>query len=87
MMRSYKWFPHVIKMHTLAYNQVNSVAIENTIVLNIMHNIFNLRVSEIIWKDKRIISSYITYVVGWLIDWLIDLLIDWSIDWLIDWST
>ena len=40
---SYKSFLHVSKMPTLAYNWANSIVIKNDVILNIIHNIFNLR--------------------------------------------
>jgi hypothetical protein len=41
-------FPHVSKMTTLIYNQANIVMIKDAIILNIIHNIFNLRDSEVV---------------------------------------
>ena len=41
MMWSPKRFSHVSKMQTFAYKRTNYVAIKNTIILNIMRNIFN----------------------------------------------
>ena len=38
----------VSKMSTLTYNQANSVITKNTIILNIIHNIFNLRDTEVV---------------------------------------
>ena len=38
----------VSKMPTLTYNQANSVITKNAIILNIIHNIFNLRDTEIV---------------------------------------
>ena len=40
--------PNVSKMSTLTYNQENSVITKNTIILNIIHNIFNLRDTEVV---------------------------------------
>ena len=37
----------VSKMSTLTYNQANSIITKNAIILNIIHNIFNLRDTEI----------------------------------------
>jgi predicted transcriptional regulator len=34
-------------MSTLTYNQANSIITKNAIILNIIHNIFNLRDTEI----------------------------------------
>ena len=48
MMGSYKCFAHVSKMSSITYNQENSVIIKNAIILNIMHNIFNLRDTEVV---------------------------------------
>ena len=42
-MWSSKCFPHVNKIRTLTYNPVNSVLTKNDIVLNVIHNTFNLR--------------------------------------------
>jgi hypothetical protein len=47
IMRSCECFPHVIKIPTLTYNQTNSVIIKNDIILNIIHNIFNPRDTEV----------------------------------------
>ena len=47
MMRSCKCFPHVSEMLTLTYNRANSVIINNAIILNSIHNIFNLRDTEV----------------------------------------
>ena len=44
MMRSCKCFSHLSKMPTLT----NSLIIKNAIILNIMHNIFNLRDTEVV---------------------------------------
>jgi hypothetical protein len=33
----------IFQMRILTYNQANSIVIENAIILNIMHNIFNIR--------------------------------------------
>jgi len=48
MMRSRKCFPHVSKTPTLTYNRENSVIIKNPIILNIIHNVFNLRDAEVV---------------------------------------
>jgi hypothetical protein len=48
MMGSYKCFAHVSKMSSITYNQENSVIIKNAIILNIIHNIFNLRDTEVV---------------------------------------
>ena len=42
-MRSCKCFPRVNKIRTLTHNRTNSVLIKNAILLNIIHNTFNLR--------------------------------------------
>ena len=49
MMRSWKCFPYVSNMQALAYNLLNSVIIKNAIILNFMHNIFNLRDTGVHW--------------------------------------
>jgi hypothetical protein len=46
MVRSWKFFPHVSKMSILT--GANSVIIKKPIILNIMHNIFNLRDTEVV---------------------------------------
>jgi hypothetical protein len=46
MVRSWKFFPHVSKMSILT--GANSVIIKKPIILNIMHNIFNLRGTEVV---------------------------------------
>ena len=48
MMQSCKCFPHVGKMPTLSYNRKNKVIIKKTIILNILHNIFNHRDIEVV---------------------------------------
>ena len=45
-MGSCKCFPHVSKIPTLTYNRTNNVIIQNAIILNIMHNIFDFRGTE-----------------------------------------
>ena len=39
---------HVLVNATLTYNRTNSVIIKNAIILNIMHNIFNLLDREVV---------------------------------------
>ena len=46
MVRSWKFFPHVSIMSILT--GANSVIIKKPIILNIMHNIFNLRDTEVV---------------------------------------
>ena len=48
MMRSCKCFPFVSKMSTLSQNRENSVVIKTTIILNIIHNIFNLHDTNVV---------------------------------------
>jgi len=48
MMRSCKCFPHIPQVSTFIYNRENSVIIKNAIILNIIHNILNLRVTEMV---------------------------------------
>ena len=48
MMRPCKFSPNVIKMPALTYNQANSTITKNAIILNIIHNIFNLRDTEVV---------------------------------------
>ena len=48
MVWSYKCFPHVNKMSTLTYNRANSLTLKSVIILNIIHNIFNLRDTEVV---------------------------------------
>jgi hypothetical protein len=43
MVRSFKSFQHVCIMPIPTYNRANSVIIKNAIILNTIHNIFNLR--------------------------------------------
>jgi hypothetical protein len=40
----------VCKQPTLTYNWANSVIIKNAIILNIIHNIFNLHDTKILFK-------------------------------------
>jgi hypothetical protein len=47
MMQSCKCFPIVSKMSTPTHNRANSV-IKYDIILNIIHNIFNLRDTEVV---------------------------------------
>jgi hypothetical protein len=56
MMRSCKGFPHVSKMPTLTYNQTNSVIIKIALILNSIHNIFNICDTEV-----HIISYNVKY--------------------------
>ena len=50
IMRSWKCFPHVSKMPTLTYNvyRASGGIIKNSIILNIIHNIFILRDTEVV---------------------------------------
>ena len=48
MMWSFKYFVYVSKMPSLTYNRANSVIIKNVIMLNIIHNIFNLLDTEVV---------------------------------------
>jgi hypothetical protein len=47
MMRSFKYFPYVSKIPTVTYNRTNETTTKNAIILNIMHNIFNLHDTEL----------------------------------------
>jgi hypothetical protein len=38
----------VNKMSTLTYNRANSLTLKSVIILNIIHNIFNLRDTEVV---------------------------------------
>jgi hypothetical protein len=42
MMQSCKCFQNVSKMSTLTYNLANSIILMNAMILNIIHNIFNI---------------------------------------------
>ena len=42
MMQSCKCFQNVSKMSTLTYNLANSIILMNAVILNIIHNIFNI---------------------------------------------
>ena len=42
IMRSCKLFTHVSKMAILTYKRANSITVNNVMILNITHNIFNL---------------------------------------------
>jgi hypothetical protein len=59
MMRSFKYFSHVSKTPTLTYNRENIVIFKNPIILNIMHNMFNLRDTEVSCK-----VLVVTIIVG-----------------------
>ena len=48
MMGSRKCFLHVSKTPTLTHNRANIVIIKNTIILNIIYNVFNLRDTEVV---------------------------------------
>jgi hypothetical protein len=43
MMRSCKCFPHMCRMQTVTYNRANIIIKKNTIILNDIRDIFNLR--------------------------------------------
>ena len=47
MMLSCKCFPHVSEMPAFTYNRANSVIIKHTIILNIIHSIFNIHDAEV----------------------------------------
>jgi len=61
MMRSYTCFLHVSKMLTLRYNRANSIEIKKAIIVNIIHNIFNLRdkqLFEILKKSNNVLLTF-----------------------------
>jgi hypothetical protein len=72
MMRSCMCFPYVSKLPNLTYNRANIVIIKNAIILNIIHNIFNLR--DIVlsghmyvkWFHTSIFVIHHTYVYRYL---------------------
>ena len=45
---SVKSYGHVNKMPSLTYNQANIVIIKNAMILNIMHDIINIRGTEVV---------------------------------------
>jgi len=47
-MWSCKCFPHSTKTQTPSHNWMNSASIKNALILNFMHNIFNLRFRVVI---------------------------------------
>jgi hypothetical protein len=59
MMWSCKCFPYVNKMPTLTYNWGNSVIIKNTIILNIIYNIFNFHFIWGIYASRHELSKYL----------------------------
>jgi hypothetical protein len=54
-MRSCMRFPCVSKMSTLTYNQANSVIINNVIISNFVHNIFNFCDTEVVICIKLVL--------------------------------
>ena len=46
--RSCTCIPRLSKIATLTYNRATSVIIKNAIILNIIHNIFNIRETEVV---------------------------------------
>jgi hypothetical protein len=46
-MRLCKLFTHVSKMAILTYKRANSVTVNNVMILNITHNVFNLDDTEV----------------------------------------
>ena len=48
MIQSSKCFPHASKMHTLTNNRVISIVMETALILNFIHNMFNIRDIETI---------------------------------------
>ena len=61
MMQSCKCFQHVSKMSTLTYNLANIIIMMNAIILNIMHNIFNIRDTEIVSFYRKWQSRYFVF--------------------------
>ena len=53
MLTSCKCFPLVRKMPTVTYNWANNVIINNVIILNIIHNIFNRRDTEVVMYNTK----------------------------------
>ena len=47
MIQSCTCFSHASKMPTFRHNRTNSFIIKNAIILNILHNIYNLRDTEV----------------------------------------
>jgi len=64
-MRSCTCFPHVCKIPTLTYNRENSIIIENAIILNMIHNIFNLLDTEVL-ADLFLYSYEAGFIQGLL---------------------
>ena len=74
LVRSCKSFPDVSNMPTLAYSRMISIIIKKTtaIILNIIHNIFNLRDTEVVvhvcinitkqFYDREQMSSTTIYI-------------------------
>jgi hypothetical protein len=56
--------PHENNMRTLTYNRENNIITKNAIILNTMHNIFNLRDTEMLYQwNKQDISTLIYDVI------------------------
>jgi hypothetical protein len=56
--------PHGNNMRTLTYNRENNIITKNAIILNTMHNIFNLRDTEMLYQwNKQDISTLIYDVI------------------------
>ena len=56
--------PHENNMRTLTYNRENNIITKNAIILNTMHNIFNLRDTEMLYQwNKQDISTPIYDVI------------------------
>jgi hypothetical protein len=55
MAMSYELFPHVSKMPILTDERANSVTVNNLMILNITHNIFNLDDTEVLIYIRSVI--------------------------------
>ena len=65
IMQSCKCFQNVSKISTLTYNIANSFILMNAIILNIIHNIFNIRDTEIVsfYRKCSCINLFIIAIV------------------------